>query len=33
MEPGERGKGKEDGRASAILHKVRYEGRGYKDVY
>jgi hypothetical protein len=33
MEPGEREKGKEDDRASVILHNIRYEGRGYKDVY
>jgi hypothetical protein len=30
---GERGKGKENGRASVILYNIRYEGRGYKDVY
>jgi hypothetical protein len=33
MELGERGKGKEDDRISIILHTIRYEGRGYKDVY
>jgi hypothetical protein len=29
----ERGKEKENDRASVILHKIRCEGRGYKDVY
>jgi hypothetical protein len=29
----ERGKGKENDRASAILHNIRCEGRGYKDVH
>jgi hypothetical protein len=33
MELGERGKGKKDDRASVILHTIRCEGRGYKDVY
>jgi hypothetical protein len=33
MELGERRKGKENDRASAILHNIRCEGRGYKDVY
>jgi hypothetical protein len=27
-----RGKGKENDRASGIWHKIRCEGRGYKDV-
>jgi hypothetical protein len=29
----EKKKGKENGRASVILHTIRYKGRGYKDVY
>jgi hypothetical protein len=29
----ERGKGKENDRASVILHNIRYEGRGNKDLY
>jgi hypothetical protein len=33
MELGERGKGKENNRASVILYNIRCEGRGYKDVY
>jgi hypothetical protein len=33
MERGERRKGKENNRASVISHSIRYEGRGYKDVY
>jgi hypothetical protein len=33
MELGERGKGKENDRASVILHTIRCEGRGYEDVY
>jgi hypothetical protein len=33
MELGERGKGKENDRASVISHTIRWEGRGYKDVY
>jgi hypothetical protein len=33
MELGERGKGKETDRASVISHTVRWESRGYKDVY
>jgi hypothetical protein len=33
MELGERGKGKENDRASVTLHNIRYECRGYKDVY
>jgi hypothetical protein len=33
MELGERGKGKEKDRASVIMHTIRFEGRGYKDVY
>jgi hypothetical protein len=33
MELGERGKGKENYRASVISHNIRCEGRGYKDVY
>jgi hypothetical protein len=33
MEFRERGKGKENDRASVIPHKIRCEDRGYKDVY
>jgi hypothetical protein len=33
MEFRERGKGNESDRASIILHAIRCEGRGYKDVY
>jgi hypothetical protein len=33
MELRERGKGKENDRASVILHTKRRDGRGYKDVY
>jgi hypothetical protein len=33
MELGERRKGKENNRVSLILHTIRREGRGYKDVY
>jgi hypothetical protein len=33
VELGEREKGKENDRASVILHTIRCEGRGYKDVY
>jgi hypothetical protein len=33
MELEERGEGKENDRASVILHNTRCEGRGYKDVY
>jgi hypothetical protein len=33
MELRERGKGKEKDRTSVILHTIRHEGRGYKDVY
>jgi hypothetical protein len=33
MELEERKKGKENDRASVILHTTRYEGRGYKDVH
>jgi hypothetical protein len=33
MELGEKGKGKENERASVILHNIRCEGSGYKDVY
>jgi hypothetical protein len=29
----EKGKEKENDRASVILHTIRCEGRGYKDVY
>jgi hypothetical protein len=33
MELGERGKGKENDRVSVtMLHNIRSEGRGYKDV-
>jgi hypothetical protein len=32
MELKERGKGKENDRASVISYNVRWEGRGYKDV-
>jgi hypothetical protein len=32
MELRERGKGKENARASVMSHNVRCEGRGYKDV-
>jgi hypothetical protein len=33
MELRERGKGKENDRASVISHSIRCDGRGYKDVY
>jgi hypothetical protein len=33
MELGERGKGKENNRASAISHNIRREGREYKNIY
>jgi hypothetical protein len=33
MELGERGKGRENDRASVIWHTTRWEDRGYKDVY
>jgi hypothetical protein len=33
MEPRERRKGKENDSASVVLHNIRCEGRGYKDVY
>jgi hypothetical protein len=33
MELWERRKGKQNDRASVILHNIRCEGRGYKDVY
>jgi hypothetical protein len=33
MELRERGKGKENNRASVIPHTIKCEGRGYKDVY
>jgi hypothetical protein len=33
MELGERGKGKENDRASVISHNIRCEGGGYKDAY
>jgi hypothetical protein len=33
MEFRERGKGKENGRASVISHNIQCEGRGYKDGY
>jgi hypothetical protein len=33
MELGEREKTKKNNRASVILHNIRCEGRGYKDVY
>jgi hypothetical protein len=33
VELGVRGKGKENDRTSVILHNIRCEGRGYKDVY
>jgi hypothetical protein len=33
MELREREKGKENNRASVILHNIRCEGRGLKDVY
>jgi hypothetical protein len=33
MELREREKGKENDTASVISHTIRYEGRGYKDVY
>jgi hypothetical protein len=29
----ERGKGKENDRASVISHNIKYEGRGYKNMY
>jgi hypothetical protein len=32
MELGEGEKGKENDRALVILHSIRCEGRGYKDV-
>jgi hypothetical protein len=32
MEPGEREKGKENNQASIILHSIRCESKGYKDV-
>jgi hypothetical protein len=33
MELRDRGKRKENGRASVILCNIKFEGRGYKDVY
>jgi hypothetical protein len=33
LELGEREKGKENDRATAISYNTRCEGRGYKDVY
>jgi hypothetical protein len=33
MELGERGKGKENDRASVISHNIRCIGKGNKDVY
>jgi hypothetical protein len=33
VELGKRGKGKENDREPVILHNIRCEGRGYKDVY
>jgi hypothetical protein len=33
MELRERKKGKENDRASVILHNIRCEGREYRDVY
>jgi hypothetical protein len=33
MELRERGKGKENDRASVISHTIRCKGRGYNDVY
>jgi hypothetical protein len=30
---GERRKGKENDRVSTIPQNIKYEGRGYKDVY
>jgi hypothetical protein len=33
MELGERAKGKGNDRASVILHNIRCEGRGYKDMH
>jgi hypothetical protein len=33
MELVERGKGKENIRASVMSHNIRCEGRGHKDVY
>jgi hypothetical protein len=33
MELRERGKRKENDRASIILHNIRCAGRGYKDVH
>jgi hypothetical protein len=33
MELGERGKGKENDRASVVSHTIRCKGREYKDVY
>jgi hypothetical protein len=33
VELGEKGKGKKYDRASVILHTIRCEGKGYKDVF
>jgi hypothetical protein len=33
MELGEGEKGKQNDRPSVVLHTIRWEGRGYKDVY
>jgi hypothetical protein len=33
MELWERGKGKENDRASIILYNIRYKGNGYKDMH
>jgi hypothetical protein len=33
MELRERGKGKENGKASVISHTITRESRGYKEVY
>jgi hypothetical protein len=33
MELREREKGKENDRASVILHTIRWEGRGYENMY
>jgi hypothetical protein len=33
MELRERGKGKENDRATVIFHNIRCECRGYKDAY
>jgi hypothetical protein len=33
MELRERGKGKENNRASVMSHNTKCEGRGYKNVY